>query len=272
MAGFPMCAECRAEYEDPANRRYHAQPTACARCGPRIELCDGEGRPIESGDPIAEFVAAIRAGKIGALKGLGGFHLVCDARSESAVAELRRRKHRDEKPFAVMIGDVATAEMLSEVNTLERELLESPRRPIVLLTKLDCVAVAEGVAPRNPALGVMLPYTPLHHLLVRAAGDMVLVMTSGNQADEPIATDNAEALDRLRGIADLFLVHDRPIHVRCDDSVTRVVDGVELPIRRSRGYAPRPIRMPIVSRASRSSPSAASSRGRSRSAGMDRRF
>jgi hydrogenase maturation protein HypF len=248
MACFPMCAECRAEYDDPGDRRFHAQPTACARCGPRLDLRDAAGEPIVTADPIAEFTAAIRSGAIGALKGLGGFHLVCDAGNATAVAELRRRKHRDEKPLAIMVADVAAAETLCEVEPLERELLSSPRRPIVLLHKRPGIAIAEGVAPGNPTLGVMLPYTPLHHLLVRAAAGMAFVMTSGNRADEPIATDNDEALERLHGIADRFLLHDRPIHVRCDDSVTRVVDGVELPIRRSRGYAPRPVRLPIAAR------------------------
>ena len=248
MAGFAMCAECRAEYDDPADRRFHAQPTACARCGPRLDLRDADGKSIATADPIADFAAAIRGGAIGALKGLGGFHLVCDAGNAAAVSELRRRKHRDEKPLAIMVADVAAAESLCEVGPVESELLSSPRRPIVLLRNRPGSAIVDGVAPGNPSLGVMLPYTPLHHLLVRAAQGMVLVMTSGNRADEPIATDNDEALQRLHGIADAFLLHDRPIHVRCDDSVTRVVDGVELPIRRSRGYAPRPVRLPIAGR------------------------
>jgi hydrogenase maturation protein HypF len=246
MASFPMCAECRAEYEDPADRRFHAQPTACARCGPRLELRDGGGRPMATADPIDAFTAAIRRGAIGALKGLGGFHLVCDAGSEAAVAELRHRKQRDEKPFAVMVADVAVAEALCEVERSERDLLVSAARPIVLLRKrCRTPGVVEGVAPGSPSLGVMLPYTPLHHLLLRATGGLVLVMTSGNQADEPIATDNDDAVERLNGIADLFLLHDRPIHVRCDDSVTRIACGIEMPVRRSRGYAPRPIRLPI---------------------------
>ena len=250
MAGFAMCPDCRAEYDDPADRRFHAQPTACARCGPRLDLRNALGEPIAVADPIAEFMTALRAGAIGALKGLGGFHLVCDAGSAAAVADLRRRKHRDEKPLAIMVADVAAADVLCEVGPLERDLLVSPRRPIVLLRKRSgSSGIANGVAPDIPSLGVMLPYTPLHHLLVRQACGVVLVMTSGNQADEPIATDNDDALKRLRGIADVFLLHDRPIRVRCDDSVTRVVDGVELAVRRSRGYAPRPIRLPIAARA-----------------------
>jgi hydrogenase maturation protein HypF len=242
MATFPMCAACRAEYEDPANRRFHAQPTCCPACGPRLRALDAHGRPVETDNPLGHFVAVLRAGGIGGVKGLGGYHLACDARSEAAVAELRRRKHRDEKPFAVMAADLAAARALAEVSAAEEELLTSPRRPIVLLRKRG--TIAEAVAPRNPFLGLMLPYTPLHHLLLRAVG-MPLVMTSGNRSDEPITYDDADALERLAGIADVFLTHDRPIHVRCDDSVTRVVDGLESPLRRSRGYAPQPIALPL---------------------------
>jgi hydrogenase maturation protein HypF len=254
MASFEMCPDCRAEYEDPADRRFHAQPTACRACGPWLELRGAGGELLQTSDPLAGFLEAIRGGSIGALKGLGGYHLVCDARSPSAVAELRRRKHRDEKPFAVMVSDVAAAQALCEVGMEEREALVSPRRPIVLLRKRSVAVcppspqeggVAEEVSPGNPWLGIMLPYTPLHHLLLRAAGGMPLVMTSGNRSDEPIAYRDYEALEKLAGIADRFLVHNRPIHVRCDDSVTRVVDGLELPVRRSRGYAPRPIALPL---------------------------
>src|SRR5262245_30179588 len=244
MAAFPMCAACRAEYDDPADRRFHAQPTACAACGPRLQALDAAGRPVPTPDPLAHFAAALLEGKIGALKGLGGYHFACDARDRAAVAELRRRKHRDEKPFAVMVLDAAAAASLCEVGPAERELLCSPRAPIVLLRKRHPPAVAEAVAPRNPWLGVMLPYTPLHHLLLRAVGGAPLVMTSGNRSDEPIAYQD-DAPQKLSGIADLFLTHTRPIHVRCDDSVTRVVDGVELPVRRSRGYAPRPVELPL---------------------------
>jgi hydrogenase maturation protein HypF len=244
MASFTMCAACRAEYDDPANRRFHAQPTACPACGPRLELRGADGESVATNDPLGDFVGALRAGAIGALKGLGGYHLTCDARNSSAVAELRRRKHRDEKPFAVMVSDITVAEAVCEIDSVERELLLSPARPIVLLRKRATCPLAEEVAPRNPWLGVMLPYTPLHHLLLRAANGMPLVMTSGNRSDEPIAYLDDEALEKLAGIADQFLTHDRPIHVRCDDSVTRVVDGLESPVRRSRGYAPRPIALP----------------------------
>ncbi len=241
MASFAMCAACRAEYDDPANRRFHAQPTACAACGPSLRVLDAAGKAIETAEPLGVFVQAVRAGQIGALKGLGGYHLVCDARNREAVLALRARKRRDEKPFAVMVGDVAAAESLCVVGSAERELLLSPRCPIVLLRKRLPCAVAEEVAPRNPRLGVMLPYTPLHHLLLRAVGGTPLVMTSGNRSDEPIAYRDDEAVENLAGIADLFLVHNRPIHVRCDDSVTRVVEEQELPMRRSRGYAPQPV-------------------------------
>ncbi|MFO0950242.1 MAG: carbamoyltransferase HypF [Isosphaeraceae bacterium] len=244
LAGFPMCPACRAEYDDPSDRRFHAQPTACPACGPRLSLRDGRGVPIETDAPLEWFAAAILDGRIGALKGLGGYHLVCDARDDAAVVDLRRRKSREEKPFAVMVADLAGAEALCKVSTEERRLLESPAAPIVLLIRRPEASLAGAVAPENPRLGVMLPYTPLHHLLLRAVGGAPLVMTSGNRSDEPIAHEDADALERLADIADLFLVHDRPIHVRCDDSVTRVTDGRESPLRRSRGYAPQPLSLP----------------------------
>jgi hydrogenase maturation protein HypF len=244
MAAFGMCPACRAEYEDPGNRRFHAQPTACPSCGPQLKLLDAGGHLLTGVVPLAGFAEAIAAGRIGALKGLGGYHLVCDARNASAVVELRRRKHRDEKPFAVMLPNVEAAAAVCAVSAGERELLESPRAPIVLLRRWAATGVALNVAPGNPCLGVMLPYTPLHHLLVRAVGGIPLVMTSGNRSDEPIVYRD-DAVAELTGIADVYLVHNRPIHVRCDDSVTRLVDGVELPVRRSRGYAPRPVALPF---------------------------
>jgi hydrogenase maturation protein HypF len=245
MASFAMCPGCRAEYDNPADRRFHAQPTCCATCGPSLAALDGRGQPLAEGEPLTQFVAALRSGQIGALKGLGGYHLVCDATNAQAVAELRRRKHRDEKPFAVMVQSADAAAALCHVDDAERRLLESSRRPIVLLRKRITAQIAEEVAPRNPWLGVMLPYTPLHHLLLRRVEGMPLVMTSGNRSDEPIAYQDEDALEQLAGIADFFLTHNRPIHVRCDDSVTRILDGVELPLRRSRGYAPRPIELPL---------------------------
>jgi hydrogenase maturation protein HypF len=270
MASFKMCDACRAEYKNPDDRRFHAQAIACPHCGPRLALLDGAGNPM-AGDPLAEFAAALADGRIGALKGLGGYHLVCDAGNEAVVAELRRRKHRDEKPFAVMVRDIATAETLCKLNASERALLQSPQCPIVLLNRrrnltlnrrtsetalgnvvsgeVESRNVAHSVAPGCPLLGLMLPYTPVHHLLFKRWGERPLVMTSGNRADEPIACDREDALRRLAGIADVFLTHDRPIRVRCDDSVTRVVAGRELPVRRSRGDAPRPVRLPVECRA-----------------------
>jgi len=254
MAGFEMCAECRREYEDPTNRRFHAQPTACAVCGPKLMLFDANGKEMPN-DPIAKCAEAIGAGKIVAIKGLGGYHLACDARNEEAVRELRRRKHRDEKPFAVMVRDVEAARFICEVSQAEEELLRSAARPIVLLRRSEESAAGaaayeglpDNVAPRNPNVGVMLPYTPVHHLLFSALSTehSALIMTSGNRADEPIATGEPEVFERLRGIADLFLTNNRGIHVRCDDSVVRVVDGRQSLIRRSRGYAPRPIRLRV---------------------------
>lgn len=245
MAAFAMCSDCLAEYQDPTDRRFHAQPTACPRCGPQLQVFDGSGEPVVTEDPVGWLCAALRQGQIAALKGLGGYHLACDARNGHAVALLRRRKHRDEKPLAVMVRDVQAARQLCELSSQECQLLESSRRPIVLLRRRATVGMAEGIAPGSPDLGVMLPYTPLHYLLLRDWGESPLVMTSGNRSDEPICYQDGEAHRRLQGIADLFLVHDRPIRVRCDDSVTRVVDGVELPLRRSRGYAPEPIRLPF---------------------------
>ncbi len=248
MGGFALCAACRAEYEDPGNRRFHAQPTACAACGPSLGVADGQGRLVEAEDALGWFVEALRSGGIGALKGLGGYHLVCDGRCGEAVRELRRRKGREEKPFAVMVADVRTAEGLCEVREAERGLLESCRRPIVLLRKGGGAAAVEGCAPGNVRLGVMLPYTPLHHLLMAEMGSgSVLVMTSGNRSDEPIATGEPEVFERLRGIADAFLTHNRPIHVRCDDSVMRVEGVGSYPVRRSRGYAPEGVQMPVTS-------------------------
>ncbi len=250
MAGFPMCADCQREYHDPGDRRFHAQPLACPVCGPQLDLVRKGGQRSPAHDPLREFAKNIFAGRIGAIKGLGGYHLACDATNTRAVAELRRRKGRDEKPLAVMVRDVEAAGRLCAICQSERLLLESPQRPIVLMRKHACAAhsVCDAVAPRNPYLGVMLPYTPLHHLLLDAVAGVPLVMTSGNQSDEPIAYLDDDAVQRLSDIADVFLTNDRPIHVRCDDSVTRLVAGAELPIRRSRGYAPRPIRLPMACR------------------------
>ena len=239
MAGFPMCARCRREYEDPADRRFHAQPIACPECGPALRLVGGDGAELQ-GDPLTAAAALISGGSIVAVKGLGGYHLACDASNDGAVAELRLRKGREEKPLAVMVEDVDRAREVVVVDADARRVLESRRRPIVLLPRRPDARVAASVAPGNRFLGTMLPYTPLHHLLLRAVGGPV-VLTSGNLSDEPIAYRDDDALASLAGIADAFLIHDRPIHARCDDSVVRVVDGREYPIRRSRGFAPEPL-------------------------------
>jgi hydrogenase maturation protein HypF len=244
MAAFAMCDACRAEYEDPGDRRYHAQPVACPRCGPRLQALDAAGAPIAAGDPLELALDALRSGRIVAIKSLGGFHLACFAERASSVAELRRRKHREEKPLAIMVRDLDAALRLCVADPDEQALLASPRRPILLLRRREGSGIADEVAPGQPCLGLMLPYTPLHHVLMSDLGGAPLVMTSGNRSDEPIAYEDADALGRLAGIADLFLTHDRPIHLRCDDSVTRYVAGAEVPLRRSRGYSPQPVRLP----------------------------
>ena len=244
MASFPKCAECRREYEDHGHRRVHAQPTACAACGPYLEIWNAAGEPLACADPVQYAVAAFRAGLIGAVKGLGGYHLVSDATQSAAVRQLRLSKHRDEKPFAIMVADLAVAETLCDISAAERELLCSPRRPIVLLRRRASCGLAEELAPKNPWLGVMLPYTPLHHLLLAAMQGTPLVMTSGNRSDEPMAFADEVARTQLAGIADFYLTHNRPIHLRCDDSVTCIVANRELPLRRARGEAPLPIPLP----------------------------
>jgi hydrogenase maturation protein HypF len=252
MSGFEMCAECRREYEDPGDRRFHAQPNACPSCGPRARLLGADGRELDLGgapDAVAAAAVALAAGRIVTVKGLGGYHLACRADSEEAVAALRSRKHREEKPFAVMVADLAVARELARLSLAEGELLGSRERPIVLVPRLPGAALAASVAPRAPELGLMLPYSPLHHLLLAESGGP-LVMTSGNVSDEPIAYRDAEALERLGSIADLFLVHDRPIHIRTDDSVTRVVSVAGAPrteiLRRSRGFVPTSLRLPVA--------------------------
>jgi hydrogenase maturation protein HypF len=243
MARFRMCDACRAEYHDPADRRFHAQPIACPACGPRLQARDGAGAPLVVSDAIAWSAQRLLDGDIGAIKGIGGYHLACDARNPDAVARLRRRKLRDEKPFAIMVVDGDAAAALGVVSAAERELLESPARPIVLLARRADAALADAIAPGLAELGVMLPYSPLHHLLLRAT-DAPLVMTSGNRSDEPIACDDEDARARLTGIADFFLTHDRPIHLRADDSVARVAGGQTLWLRRSRGRAPLATALP----------------------------
>ena len=243
MKRFRMCPACLAEYEDPRDRRFHAQPNACPVCGPQLALWDPSGQTIARQDDAVRMAGeAIRAGSIVAVKGLGGFHLVVNARLGDAVQHLRRRKHREEKPFAVMCANLADVERHAVVSRDEARLLTAPEAPIVLLTRRirDRPEIAVAVAPGNPNLGILLPYTPLHALLIGEVGGPI-VATSGNLSDEPICTDEHEAIERLSGIADLFLVHDRPIVRHVDDSIVRVMLGRELVLRRARGYAPLPI-------------------------------
>ena len=270
MKKFPMCPACNHEYQDPDNRRFHAQPNACPVCGPHVELWDAKGKAIAlHRQAIIGAVKAIRAGSIVAVKGLGGFHLVVDARNEQSVLELRKRKNREEKPLALMVPTIQAAKDLCSVSELEERLLASPEAPIVLLEKKPDVQgsrfevqssaavtsnlehrtlnfVSPSVAPNNPYLGIMLPYTPLHHILMHELGFPVIA-TSGNLSDEPICTDEQEALKRLNGIADVFLIHNRPIVRHVDDSIARVMLGRELVLRRARGYAPLPVPIPAES-------------------------
>jgi hydrogenase maturation protein HypF len=250
MAPFQMCTECQAEYDDPSDRRFHAQPNACPECGPSVALVDASWAPstgIRERDPIAAAAAVLARGAIVAIKGIGGYHLACRADLEQTVASLRARKHREDKPFALMAPNLKGAEQLIELDRVTRELLCSAERPIVLAPRVPDGPVAVSVAPGAPELGVMLPYSPLHHLLLADVG-AALVMTSGNRSDEPIAYRDEDALERLAGIADLFLIHDRTIETRTDDSVTRVVSvgDARRPgfLRRSRGYVPASLTLP----------------------------
>jgi hydrogenase maturation protein HypF len=245
MAAFEMCELCAGEYHDPANRRFHAQPTCCPDCGPRLFLT-GPGGDRLDGDPIGRAAGLLRNGQVLALKGLGGYHLAVDATSLDATATLRARKHREDKPFAVLAADLAAAGELGQLDQAAAEALTSRQSPIVLLPRREGSPVAEPVAPGNRQLGVMLPYTPLHHLLIRAVARPI-VLTSGNISDEPIAYTDDDARDRLAAIADAFLGHDRAIHLRTDDSVVRTFRGRPTVLRRSRGYAPEPIRLDEIS-------------------------
>ena len=251
MKSFPLCADCQHEYSDPANRRFHAQPNACPVCGPQLELWAADGAILaERDDALRQTAAALQNGLIVAVKGIGGFHLITLAHDETAVATLRQRKQRPTKPFALLYPNLATVQAHCHVSDLEARLLTSPEAPIVILarrTQIDGAAAvlspANNIAPRNPTLGVMLPSNPLHHLLLADLG-IPLVATSGNLSDEPICIDEQEALERLHGIADLFLVHNRPIVRHVDDSIVRQMAGREMILRRARGYAPLPVPLP----------------------------
>ncbi|NCC21498.1 MAG: carbamoyltransferase HypF [Alphaproteobacteria bacterium] len=272
MADFPLCAQCAEEYENPLDRRFHAQPVACPECGPQIALWEADGREVAAREEALQAACeALTAGRILAVKGIGGFHLMCNARNEAACGMLRERKHRPSKPFAVMMDSIDQVKTYCEVSGMEGELLTSPQAPIVLLRRrgphpvpplragegMEAVTLAASVAPGNPYLGVMLPCAPLHHLMM-AELRFPLVATSGNRASEPICTDEREALERLCGIADLFLVHNRPIAHRCDDSIVRIMAGRPAVMRRARGYAPLPV---IQNRRISESPKAALATG-----------
>ena len=248
MRVFPMCAACSAEYHDPANRRFHAEPVACPACGPRLAYrASGAAPSLWAGDALAAAAHDLRSGLVVAVKGLGGYHLACDATDEAAVERLRERKRRWAKPFAVMVADLAAAARLARVGAMEQALLAGPARPIVLLAALGGGGLAPSVRAGAAELGVFLPYTPLHHLLLAAVG-RPLVLTSGNIADEPLAIDDDDAAVRLASIADAFLDHDRQIRARYDDSVARVVAGRAQVLRRGRGYAPQAIDLPVPAR------------------------
>jgi len=243
MVDFPMCVCCQGEYTASGSRRFHAQPIACADCGPVLSLYDHAGNKLENAKPLSAAIDLLKRGEILAIKGLGGFHLAVDPQNLEAVARLRARKHRDEKPFALMAGDIKSAESFALINPLERKMLESIERPIVLLEKKTGQRlICDNTAPNNRYLGVMLPYTPLHYLLLEQFS--ALIMTSGNQSDEPISYNDEDALLRLQGIADGFLCHNRRIQIRTDDSIIRVLAGEPLMLRRSRGYVPRAVKLP----------------------------
>ncbi|WP_336206935.1 carbamoyltransferase HypF [Nonomuraea sp. LPB2021202275-12-8] len=242
MAGFTMCARCAQEYRDPRDRRFHAQPVCCPGCGPELTLHTPDGTRL-TGDPVTEAAALLADGAVLAVKGLGGYHLAADAAHDTAVTTLRARKRRTGKPFAIMAADLPAVRRLCELDDAAANLLTGPRRPIVLLPRRPGAPVAPSVAPGSRELGVLLPYTPLHHLLARLFA-RPYVLTSGNVSGEPIAYEDEDARRRLGGIADAFLGHDRPIHAPVDDSVVRVFGGAPLPVRRARGYAPEPLALP----------------------------
>jgi hydrogenase maturation protein HypF len=242
MEKFRMCPLCEKEYRDPENRRFHAQPNACPVCGPRLTLMDNKGKILSISDPVAHTIILLTQGNIVAVKGIGGYHLAADATNSEAVHKLRKRKYREDKPFALMAKDIKTIQRFCYLNPLEKKLLQSVSRPILLLRKKASPLIAPEVAPLQKSWGVMLPYTPLHHLLLNKS-DLILVMTSANLSDEPIAYQDNDAHQRLNRIADYFLLHDREIFRRCDDSVTRVWNSREMILRRGRGYVPLPVKV-----------------------------
>ena len=255
MAGFPLCPDCQREYHDPLDRRFHAQPIACHTCGPQVSLLTSSGEKVaERDDAVTQTIELLKNGAILAIKGIGGYHLAVDACNHAAVGRLRERKKRDEKPFAVMAADLETARELAMMSEIEERLLSSPEAPIVITRKRPGTALSPLIAPNNGWLGLMLPYAPLHHLLfapqpsslIPHPSFQALVMTSGNISDEPVAFEDHDAVQRLAEIADYFLLHDRPIHVRSDDSVLRVFQGKPLFYRRARGYAPRAVTLPFA--------------------------
>ena len=241
MDAFKMCAACQSEYDDPANRRFHAQPNACWDCGPQLQLLGKSGALLDVAEPLREAARLLQQGSIVAIKGLGGFHLACDAKNIASVEQLRERKRRVEKPFAIMVPRLEIAQQLCHLDEISAQQLLSIERPIVLLPARPEVALSANIAPSNRFLGVFLPYTPLHHLLFASGKFEALVMTSANLSEEPIAIENQEAMQRLHGIADAFLIHNREILRRCDDSVIRVADGLPQKLRRSRGFVPVPV-------------------------------
>ncbi len=241
MACFPLCPQCQSEYENPADRRFHAEPDACPVCGPQMQILTGEGNAMDTVDPIGTAISLLQEGKVLAIKGLGGFHLAVDAANGEAVERLRSRKFREEKPLAIMVRNLETVKQVGVLSDEEERLLTSPQRPIVLIKKKGNNMISAQVAPGVPNFGVMLPYTPLHYLLLENIA--ALVMTSANQIDEPICITNREAVTRLKGIADYFLVHNRDILVRCDDSIVMMAGKKQQILRRSRGFVPRPVEL-----------------------------
>jgi len=244
MSVFNMCPDCSREYHNPQNRRFHAQPNACAVCGPKLTLMDNKKNVFDTTAPIHSSIELLKKGYIVAIKGIGGYHLACDATNKEAVSTLRKRKFREDKPFALMAKDLKTIRRFCHVSAFEKKLLQSVPRPILLLRKKNVNFIAKDVAPLQKNWGVMLPYSPLHHLLL-AESNLILVMTSGNQSDEPIAYQEEDAFQRLNNIADYFLFHNREIYRRCDDSVIRVWNGEEVVARRGRGYVPLPIKVDL---------------------------